>query len=195
MIGAERYGWDKAAIEMAADIANAKGVTVALEINGSITISPLSKRREAARESVRKQPKAEAAPAPANQPEKVNMTTLRHKDPEKWEKRLVEMPLGKREISILSELAANGLDEKMDEDLFTSFGHNASRRLWLRKMIDYKVPEDRLQPAKVWLTEEGKSAIIDEQQKLAKKVERAQRKNSRAKGWAFVEPQKDPEGW
>lgn len=37
----ERYGWNKAAIRMAADIALEKGVIVKLERDGSITISPV----------------------------------------------------------------------------------------------------------------------------------------------------------
>lgn len=93
------------------------------------------------------------------------------------------MPLGKREISILSELAANGVDEEMDDDLFTSFGPNAARRLWLRKMIDYKVPEDRSEPGKVWLTETGKAAIEAVRQKAVKKDARRAARDASTEGW------------
>lgn len=37
----ERYGWNKAAIRLAADIAREMGVSVGLERDGSIKISPV----------------------------------------------------------------------------------------------------------------------------------------------------------
>jgi hypothetical protein len=176
------FGWDRAAIEMAADVARSKLVNVTLELNGSITVSPLSKGKDPAREVVRKL-KSEAPSIPENQPEKVNMLTLRFTDSEEWERRFVKTPLGKRELSALSELAHHGIDDEMDEDLFTSFGPNTARRLWLRGMIDFKLPEDRLEPAKVWLTEAGKAAIEAVRQKSAKKDARKAAREESTQGW------------
>lgn len=91
---------------------------------------------------------------------KPNMRTLRSENHEEWEKLFVKTPLGKRERKVLAELGDHGIDDPMDVDLFTEFGHNTAHRLWLRGLIDFKPDTNGSPaPAAVWLTEAGKIAF------------------------------------
>lgn len=175
----------KAAISVAelkrfAEVASLEGVTIEVVREGTlIRVMPFHANQAITQQATREDEAEVAlrrwmADQDTATPPKPSLRKLREEEPDEWDRERVKRPLGKREMTILLELDRDGIDGRMEPDYLSAFGHQTSRRLLLRGLIDFSLRDgSSMFIHEVWLTDAGKAAVNQlkarERAKLQKK--------------------------